>query len=159
MVRPFRSEVQRYDPKGGEYSKAGEFVYDHPFLWGSKRTGPDLHRVGGKYADSWHYRHMLAPSEVSNGSIMPSYPWLFEQQIDKGKTAGIIKAMRTLGVPYADGYEEKANDDLEAQAKKIVENLKMEGYETTTESEIVALISYLQRLGTDIKTQATAENK
>jgi cytochrome c oxidase cbb3-type subunit I/II len=159
MVRPFRSEVQRYDPKGGEYSKAGEYVYDHPFLWGSKRTGPDLHRLGGKYADSWHYRHMLAPSEVSNGSIMPAYPWLFEQQIDKGKTAGIIKAMRTLGVPYEEGYEGKANDDLDAQAKQIVESLKMEGYETTPESEIVALISYLQRLGKDIKTEATAENK
>lgn len=159
MVRPFRSEVQRYDPKGGEYSKAGEYVYDHPFLWGSKRTGPDLHRLGGKYADSWHYRHMLAPSEVSNGSIMPAYPWLFEQQIDKGKTAGIIKAMRTLGVPYEEGYEGKANDDLDAQAKQIVESLKKEGYETAPESEIVALISYLQRLGKDIKTEATAENK
>lgn len=159
MVRPFRSEVQRYDPKGGEYSKAGEYVYDHPFLWGSKRTGPDLHRLGGKYADSWHYRHMLAPSEVSNGSIMPAYPWLFEQQIDKGKTAGIIKAMRTLGVSYEEGYEGKANDDLDAQAKQIVESLKKEGYETAPESEIVALISYLQRLGKDIKTEATAENK
>ncbi len=159
MVRPFRSEVQRYDPKGGEYSKAGEYVYDHPFLWGSKRTGPDLHRVGGKYADSWHYRHMLAPGEVSTGSIMPAYPWLFEQQIDKSKTPGIIKAMRTLGVPYEEGYEEKANDDLDAQAKKIVEGLKMEGYDTNTDTEIVALIAYLQRLGTDIKKENTAEVK
>ncbi len=159
MVRPFRSEVQRYDPKAGEYSKAGEYVYDHPFLWGSKRTGPDLHRVGGKYADSWHYRHMLAPGEVSTGSIMPAYPWLFDQQIDKSKTPGIIKAMRTLGVPYEEGYEEKANDDLDAQAKKIVENLKMEGYETTTDAEIVALISYLQRLGTDIKVKEETAQK
>lgn len=159
MVRPFRSEVQRYDPKGGEYSKAGEYVYDHPFLWGSKRTGPDLHRVGGKYADSWHYRHMLAPSEVSNGSIMPAYPWLFDQQIDKSKTAGIIKAMRTLGVPYEEGYEEKANDDLDRQAKKIVENLTMEGYETTPDAEIVALIAYLQRLGTDIKVKEETAQK
>jgi cytochrome c oxidase cbb3-type subunit I/II len=159
MVRPFRSEVQRYDPKGGEYSKAGEYVYDHPFLWGSKRTGPDLHRVGGKYADSWHYRHMYEPSEVSNGSIMPAYKWLFDQQIDKGKTPGIIKEMRTLGVPYEEGYESTANDDLDAQAKKITASLKAEGLETAPEAEIVALIAYLQRLGKDIKTEATAENK
>jgi cytochrome c oxidase cbb3-type subunit I/II len=151
MVRPFRSEVQRYDPKAGEYSKAGEFVYDHPFLWGSKRTGPDLHRIGGKYADSWHFRHMLAPGEVSTGSIMPAYPWLFEQVIDKSATAGKISALRTVGVPYDEGYEQIANDELDLQAKRIAENLKMEGYEVQNEAEIVALIAYLQRLGTDIK--------
>jgi len=151
MIRPFRSEVQRYDPKGGEYSKAGEYVYDHPFLWGSKRTGPDLHRLGGKYADSWHFRHMLTPAEVSTGSIMPAYPWLYEQQIDKGLTAGKISALRTIGVPYADGYEATANDELDAQANRIVDNLKLEGLETTADAEIVALIAYLQRLGTDIK--------
>jgi cytochrome c oxidase cbb3-type subunit I/II len=153
MVRPFRSEVQRYDPKFGEYSKAGEYVYDHPFLWGSKRTGPDLHRIGGKYADSWHYRHMLSPGDVSNGSIMPSYPWLYEQVIDKSLTAGKIKALRTIGVPYEQGYEDVANADLEKQASKISENLKMEGYEAAPEAEIVALISYLQRLGIDIKAE------
>jgi cytochrome c oxidase cbb3-type subunit I/II len=118
MIRPFRSEVQRYDPKDGEYSKAGEYVYDHPFLWGSKRTGPDLHRTGGKYADSWHYRHMLTPGEVSTGSIMPAYPWLYEQQINKSITASMINAMRTIGVPYEAGYEDRANDDLEKQAKQ-----------------------------------------
>jgi len=157
MVRPFRSEVQRYDPKNAEYSKAGEYVYDHPFLWGSKRTGPDLHRVGGKYADSWHYRHMLAPSEVSNGSIMPAYPWLFEHVIDKSTTASKINALRKIGVPYAEGYEETANADLEAQARKIAENLKTEGYEVLPETEIVALIAYLQRLGMDIKAEKTAD--
>lgn len=151
MVRPFRSEVQRYDPKGGEYSKAGEYVYDHPFLWGSKRTGPDLQRIGAKYADSWHYRHMLAPTEVSTGSIMPAYPWLYEQTIDKNLTAGKISALRKIGVPYADGYEETANADLDTQANKIVEGLKMEGYDIPSEAEIVALIAYLQRLGTDVK--------
>ena len=151
MVRPFRSEVQRYDPTGGEYSKAGEFVYDHPFLWGSKRTGPDLHRIGGKYADSWHYRHMLTPGDVSNGSIMPAYPWLYEQVINKNQTAGKINALRTIGVPYADGYENQANSDLEKQANDITEGLKMEGYEVTSDAEIVALIAYLQRLGKDIK--------
>jgi cytochrome c oxidase cbb3-type subunit I/II len=156
MVRPFRSEVQRYDPKGGEYSKAGEYVYDHPFLWGSKRTGPDLHRTGGKYADSWHYRHMLTPGDVSNGSIMPAYPWLYEQMIDKEQTAKKISALRTVGVPYEEGFEEIANDNLDAQAKKITEGLKMEGYEVANEAEIVALIAYLQRLGVDIKAEKVA---
>jgi cytochrome c oxidase cbb3-type subunit I/II len=159
MIRPFRSEVQRYDPKGGEYSKAGEYVYDHPFLWGSKRTGPDLQRLGGKYADSWHFRHMLTPAEVSTGSIMPAYPWLYEQQIDKGLTAGKISALRTVGVPYADGYEEIANQELDTQANRIADNLKLEGLETTPDAEIVALIAYLQRLGTDIKLNETAQNK
>ncbi|MCU0419756.1 MAG: cytochrome-c oxidase, cbb3-type subunit I [Cyclobacteriaceae bacterium] len=160
MVRPFRSEVQRYDPQGGEYSKSGEYVYDHPFLWGSKRSGPDLHRLGGKYADSWHYRHMYAPGEVSVGSIMPAYPWLFDQAIDLNATAGKIAALRTLGVPYPQGYEEQANADLEKQAARIVANLKMEELNATTDSEIVALIAYLQRLGTDIKVKdITATNQ
>jgi cytochrome c oxidase cbb3-type subunit I/II len=157
MIRPFRSEVQRYDPKFGEYSKAGEYVYDHPFLWGSKRTGPDLHRIGGKYADSWHYRHMLAPSEVSNGSVMPAYSWLFDQTIDMSTTAPKINALRKIGVPYAPGYEDTANIDLEKQATKIAETLKMEGYEVAPETEIVALIAYLQRLGMDIKAEKTTE--
>jgi cytochrome c oxidase cbb3-type subunit I/II len=159
LIRPFRSEVLRYDQKNGEYSKSGEYVYDHPFLWGSKRTGPDLHRIGGKYADSWHYRHMLTPQEVSTGSIMPAYPWLYEQLIDKSLTAGKIKALRTVGVPYADGYEEVANEELDKQALKIAASLKTEGYETQPEAEIVALIAYLQRLGIDIKGEKMAENQ
>ena len=157
MIRPFRSEVQRYDPKNGEYSKAGEYVYDHPFLWGSKRTGPDLHRTGGKYADSWHYRHMLSPGDVSNGSIMPAYPWLYEQLIDKTQTAGKIRALRTIGVPYEAGYEERANGELDAQAARISEGLQMEGYEVASDAEIVALIAYLQRLGMDIKASKVVE--
>jgi cytochrome c oxidase cbb3-type subunit I/II len=157
MIRPFRSEVQRYDPKGGEYSKAGEYVYDHPFLWGSKRTGPDLQRTGGKYADSWHFRHMLTPQEVSTGSIMPAYPWLYDQEIDKGLTAAKISALRTVGVPYEEGYEEIANDDLDKQAQRIVDGLQLEGYETSKEAEIVALIAYLQRLGVDIKAEKVAD--
>ncbi|HZY81689.1 MAG TPA: cytochrome-c oxidase, cbb3-type subunit I [Cyclobacteriaceae bacterium] len=148
MVRPFRSETERY----GEYSKAGEYVYDHPFLWGSKRTGPDLHRTAGKYSNSWHYNHMLAPDAVSTGSIMPPYPWLFEQTVDKSLTAGKINALRKIGVPYPDGYESTANEDLDKQAKEITENLKADGVETMSEAEIVALIAYLQRLGKDIKT-------
>jgi cytochrome c oxidase cbb3-type subunit I/II len=148
MVRPFRSETERY----GEYSKAGEFVYDHPFLWGSKRTGPDLHRIGNKYPDSWHYYHMLDPDQVSSGSIMPPYPWLFEDMIDKELTAGKINALRTIGVPYQPRYEEIANEDLDRQAQKIVDNLKaQDGIEVVKEAEIIALIAYLQRLGTDIK--------
>lgn len=155
MVRPFRSETERY----GEYSKAGEYVYDHPFLWGSKRTGPDLHRVGGKYSDSWHYNHMLAPGDVSTGSIMPAYPWLFEQTIDLNQTAGKISALRKIGVPYPEGYEDKANEDLQMQAKTMSENLSMEGIEVAPETEIVALIAYLQRLGKDIKAEKVADAK
>lgn len=147
MIRPFRSETERY----GEYSKAGEFVYDHPFLWGSKRTGPDLHRIGEKYPDAWHYNHMMEPTSMSPGSIMPSYPWLAEQNIDLSLTPKMIDAMRTLGVPYAEGYQEKANVDLKKQADKIVASLKKDGISAVPESEMVALIAYLQRMGTDIK--------
>ncbi|MBS1951864.1 MAG: cytochrome c oxidase (cbb3-type) [Cytophagales bacterium] len=153
MVRPFRSETERY----GEYSKAGEFVYDHPFLWGSKRTGPDLARVGGKYSNSWHYNHMLAPDAVSNGSIMPAYPWLHEHTIDKDLTTGKITALRKIGVPYAEGYEATANDDLQKQADDIARSLKADGIEVPSDAEIVALIAYLQRLGTDIKAEKVAE--
>jgi cytochrome c oxidase cbb3-type subunit I/II len=156
LVRPFRSEVERYDPLGGEYSKSGEYVYDHPFLWGSKRTGPDLHRVGGKYSDSWHYNHMLAPDAVSTGTIMPAYPWLFEQVIDKEQTAGKIRALRTVGVPYPESYENTANEDLEKQANRMAENLQLEGIEVAADAEIIALIAYLQRLGKDIKSSKSA---
>jgi len=155
MVRPFRSETERY----GEYSKAGEFVYDHPFLWGSKRTGPDLHRVGQKYSNSWHYNHMLAPDAVSTGSIMPAYPWLFEQTINKTETRGKIGALRSVGVPYERGYEEQAVADLEKQSEDIAKSLKADGIEVAPDAEIVALISYLQRLGADIKAEKTAEVK
>lgn len=153
MVRPFRSETERY----GDYSKAGEFVYDHPFLWGSKRTGPDLHRIGEKYSNAWHYNHMLAPDAVSTGSIMPAYPWLFEQLIDKSETPGKINALRSVGVPYEAGYENDANYDLEKQAGEITESLKKDGIDVADDAEIIALIAYLQRLGTDIKAGRTAE--
>ena len=147
MVRPFRDEVARY----GEYSKAGEFVYDHPFQWGSKRTGPDLARVGGKYPDSWHYNHMQDPQSMSPGSVMPSYTWLYENKIDTAITPAKIRAMTTLGVPYAKGYDLEANADLMTQAKKIQAGLKAENLDIPANAEIVALIAYLQRIGTDIK--------
>lgn len=147
MIRPFRDEVARY----GDYSKAGEFVYDHPFQWGSKRTGPDLAREGGKYPNSWHYNHMLDPTSMSPGSIMPSYPWLFEQRLDTSLTPKMISAMQTLGVPYEKGYAAMANRDLDLQATEIKLNLKAEKLDVGKHDEIVALIAYLQRLGTDIK--------
>lgn len=147
MVRPFRDEVARY----GEYSKAGEFVYDHPFQWGSKRTGPDLARVGGKYPDSWHYNHLFDPSSMSPGSIMPSYLWLFDHEIDTVHTYKMIRAMQTLGVPYPDGYADRANHDLVTQEQNIKASLKSDKITTGQNKEIVALIAYLQRLGKDIK--------
>lgn len=154
MVRPFRSETERY----GEYSKAGEFVYDHPHLWGSKRTGPDLHREGQKYPDSWHYHHMADPTTMSPGSIMPAYPWLLEQNWDKATLPVKINAMRSLGVPYAPGYENQALADAETQAGKIATSLKGAGITVSPDKEIVAMISYLQRLGTDIKVNNLAQN-
>lgn len=147
MVRPFRDEEARY----GEYSKAGEFVYDHPFQWGSKRTGPDLHRVGGKYPDSWHYNHMRYPKDMTPNSLMPEYPWLIEDDLDVSTTESKISAMRTLGVPYPDGYEKEAMADLKAQSEKIAASLKADKIKAKPEKEIIAVIAFLQRLGTDIK--------
>jgi cytochrome c oxidase cbb3-type subunit I/II len=154
MVRPFRSETERY----GEYSKAGEFVYDHPFLWGSKRTGPDLHREGGKYPDAWHFNHMDDPRSTSPGSIMPRYPWLLTQKLDTASLPARINALRKVGVPYPAGYENgPAQKDLDAQAAKIVQSLKLGLVNTaTTNDEVIALIAYLQRLGTDIKAAPAA---
>ncbi|SMO45499.1 cytochrome-c oxidase, cbb3-type subunit I [Solitalea koreensis] len=150
MVRPFRDEVVRY----GDYSKAGEYVYDHPFQWGSKRTGPDLQRVGGKYPDSWHYNHMLEPVSMSPGSIMPTYSWLFDNQLDTSTTEAKIRAMQILGVPYPEGYDKIANNDLRKQAEQITTSLKKDGIkDAISDTEIIALIAYLQRLGTDIKVE------
>ncbi len=148
MIRPFRYEVARY----GDYSKAGEFVYDHPHLWGSKRTGPDLARVGGKYPDSWHFNHMYDPPSIAPGSIMPPYPWLIENDLDISGTKSKIHAMRKLGVPYEEGYEAIAEEDLKVQAKQIAATLKAEKIEVSENKEIIALIAYLQRLGRDIQT-------
>ena len=147
MVRPLRSETERY----GEYSKAGEYVFEHPFLWGSKRTGPDLHRVGGKYPDAWHYNHMDDPTSTSPGSIMPRYPWLLTQKVDTNSVAPRIAALRKVGVPYPAGYEKGAVGELKTQADAVVANLKVGAIDADPNSEIIALIAYLQRLGTDIK--------
>ncbi len=152
LVRPFRSETERY----GEYSKAGEYVYDHPFLWGSKRTGPDLHRIGGKYPNFWHYLHMENPSSMSPGSLMPSYPWLLTNDLDISTTESKINAMRSIGVPYSEGYEKVANDDLQNQAQMITMDLQNAGAPAEPNKEIIALIAYLQRLGTDIKASGQA---
>ncbi len=158
MVRPLRFETARY----GEYSKAGEFVYDHPFQWGSKRTGPDLHRegVGNKQnrPDSWHYLHMLNPTDISPGSIMPTYEWLIDDDLDRSKSEKKISAMRTLGVPYAEGFESEVQGNMDAQAEgiavSILNDLKSDyapsDLESLKEKEIIALIAYLQRLGSDI---------
>jgi len=152
MVRPFRDEVARY----GEYSKAGEFVYDHPFQWGSKRTGPDLAREGNdknKRPDSWHFNHLYDPTSTSPYSIMPRYIWLFKNKLDTASTPAKIRAMRTLGVPYPKGYDQLANADLMKQATEIAENLKKEKIETPANKEVIALIAYLQRLGRDIQAE------
>ena len=148
MIRPFRSETERY----GDYSKAGEFVYDHPFLWGSERKGPDLAREGGRYPDAWHFNHMDDPRATSPGSIMPRYSWLLTQKMDRESLPARLAALRRVGVPYPAGFENgPAQKDLDAQAAKVVANLKVGSVTCEPDKEIVALIAYLQRLGTDIK--------
>lgn len=172
-VRPFRSEVERYGPQ----SKAGEFVYDHPFLWGSKRTGPDLLRVGGKYNDNWHFNHFWNPQSISAGSIMPGYKWLFDNKpMDTSLIEKKMKTMVTLGVPYTDADIANAQKTLRTQAIGIEKSLEndpdfVKSYEASkkkaeasgekfvpmNEREIVALIAYIQRLGTDIKVKETSK--
>jgi len=129
MVRPFRAEVERY----GHYSVAGEFVYDHPFQWGSKRTGPDLHRVGGRYSDEWHRLHLLKPRDLVPESNMPSYPWLAKSAANAEDIEAKLGALRRLGVPYTNEEVSKSKDDLKGK------------------SEMDALIAYLQVLGTAVK--------
>ena len=152
MIRPFRAETERY----GEYSKAGEFVYDHPFQFGSRRIGPDLHRIGGKYPDIWHYRHMENPRSTSQGSIMPNYDFLLTTKLSTLDTKAKIKAMQTLGVPYSREDIENAVKDLKKQAKQIGDGLAAQGVLDSEDKEIVALIAYMQRLGTDIKKEPIA---
>jgi len=129
MIRPFRAEVERYGP----YSVAGEFVYDRPFQWGSKRTGPDLHRVGGRYSDDWHRIHLLNPRDVVPESNMPGYPWLAKTPANAEDIEAKLKALKILGVPYGDDDLKKAKSDLQGK------------------TEMDALIAYLQNLGTTLK--------
>ena len=148
MVRPFRHETERY----GEYSKAGEFVYDHPFQWGSKRTGPDLHRVGAKYPSLWHVRHMDQPRSTTPGSVMPRYPHLLKDPIDDSLVEAKMRAMRTVGVPYSDGEIATAKAAIAAQAQAIASEVEaQQGPPGLADREITALTAYLQRLGTDIR--------
>jgi cytochrome c oxidase cbb3-type subunit I/II len=173
QVRPFRSEVERYGPQ----SKAGEYVYDHPFLWGSKRTGPDLMRVGQKYNDNWHFNHMWDPQSISAGSIMPGYKWLFDNEaMDNSDIETKLEVMQTLGVPYTDAEVKNARAAMAKQAQGIEDNLhsdpdfvksyenskkvaaaKGEEFVPMSQREIVAVIAYLQRLGTDIKVKDNAK--
>ena len=153
MIRPFRSETERY----GEYSKAGEFVYDRPFLWGSKRTGPDLHRIGGKYPDSWHYMHMKDPATTSPGSIMPAYPWMLTDKLDDSQIGAKIRTLQLLGVPYPSNYDMQAKADLMKQAEEITANLRSANFDVDADKEIIAMIAYLQRLGKDIKSDKAVQ--
>jgi cytochrome c oxidase cbb3-type subunit I/II len=158
MIRPFRSETARY----GEYSKAGEFVYDHPFQWGSKRTGPDLAREGAgnnRKSDSWHYNHFEDPQALSAGSIMPSYAFLLDREMDTASVPARIRVMQRLGVPYPRGYDRQANADLIQQAEKLRTSLAADGIQTPANREVIALIAYMQRLGTDIGKSTTAQNQ
>jgi cytochrome c oxidase cbb3-type subunit 2 len=129
MIRPFRAETMRY----GHYSTAGEFVYDHPFQWGSKRTGPDLHRVGGKYSDEWHRLHLNSPRDLVPESNMPAYPWLAKSAVDAAEMAGKLTALRRLGVPYSD-------EEVTSAAAAVKDK-----------TELDALVAYLQVLGTAVK--------
>ena len=131
MIRPFRSETERY----GHYSVAGEFVYDRPFQWGSKRTGPDLARVGGRYSDAWHRVHMINPRDVVPESIMPGYPWLEHNPVDVNSTIRKMLALRSLGHPYTDEQIQKVQETVAGK------------------TEMDAMIAYLQNLGTSIKTR------
>ena len=157
MIRSLRDEVERY----GHYSLAAESMYDHPFQWGSKRTGPDLARIGGKYSDGWHVAHMTAPREIVPGSVMPGYPFLAERKLDAADISARMRALKLAGVPYSDEMIDKANEDLLAQinpdseaAKSVLTRYpkaqvrKFDGAASPEPTELDALISYLQMLGT-----------
>ncbi len=146
-VRPMRAEVLRY----GEWTRAPEYQFDRPFLLGSRRMGPDLQRVGQKYPDAWHYEHMRDPRSVSPGSIMPPYPWLLTATVDPEDILASVRALKKSGVPYTDAEVEGVAASLAAQGQPIATSLAGANLETTADTEIVALIAYLQRLGREGK--------
>jgi cytochrome c oxidase cbb3-type subunit I/II len=152
MIRPMRSETLRY----GAWTRANEYAYDHPFQLGSRRIGPDIQRVGGKYPDQWHYEHMKDPRAVSPGSIMPNYPWLYDATVSAADVAASMGAMQTLGVPYTDVSESYAAAEMKRQGDEIVGRLATGGITARPGTEIIAVIAYLQRLGTDFKAPQTA---
>ena len=145
MVRPFRAETMRY----GTWSRAGEYTFDRPFLLGSRRIGPDLHRVGGKYPNAWHYEHMRDPRSTSAGSIMPPYSWLHKDTYTVADVTASVVALQTLGVPYTDEEVANVGASIKAQADAIVADLATAGIHTEPDKEIIALTAYLQRLGRD----------
>lgn len=144
-VRPMRAEILRYGP----WSRAWEYQYDRPFQLGSRRIGPDLHRVGNKYPDAWHYEHMRDPRSTSPGSVMPSYAWLLDQEIDAEDVRASMVALRRIGTPYTDADIGGVEEDLAAQGGEIVARLRDAGIESAPDRAIIALIAYLQRLGMD----------
>lgn len=152
MIRPMRAEVLRY----GEWTRAGEYAYEHPFLLGSRRIGPDLQRVGGKYPDAWHYEHMRDPRSTSPGSVMPPYQWLLQQEYDVADIQASLRALRKVGVPYTVEEIDGAPAAIAAQAGEITGRLKATGITTPPSREIVAMIAYLQRLGKDGKAAIAA---
>jgi cytochrome c oxidase cbb3-type subunit I/II len=156
MIRTLVPDVLRY----GDYSRLGESIYDHPYQWGSRRIGPDLARVGGKYPDSWHYQHMLDPRSISPGSNMPNYPWLFTDKTDLAALPAKLAVMRTLGVPYSEQTPEEIAADAQAQGQAITDRLREAGLHTAPDRQIVALVAYLQKLGkSEPVTRVTASAK
>jgi cytochrome c oxidase cbb3-type subunit I/II len=145
MIRPMRAEVLRY----GEWTRAGEYAYDHPFQLGSRRIGPDLQRVGGKYPDAWHYEHMRDPRSTSPGSVMPPYSWLLRQRYDAADIQASLRALRGVGVPYTESEIAGAQESIVSQAAGIVARLEQAGISAEADREIIAMIAYLQRLGKD----------
>jgi len=152
-VRPMRAEVLRY----GEWSRAAEYQFDRPFLLGSRRMGPDLHRVGGKYPDAWHYEHMRDPRSTSPGSVMPPYPWLLEDAYDVEDVQASVRGLMRSGVPYTQEDVDGVGGSVSREGQGIVSSLATAGIETEADREIVALIAYLQRLGTDAKAHFSSQ--
>jgi cytochrome c oxidase cbb3-type subunit I/II len=153
MIRPMRAEILRY----GEWTRSAEYQYDRPFQLGSRRLGPDVQRVGGKYPDAWHYEHMREPRSTSPGSIMPVYPWLLRDKIDPVDVWKSVRALSKVGTPYESTEQAWVTGELERQGGTIVVNLSTAGITAAWDDEIVALIAYLQRLGTDGKAHLAAQ--